>query len=103
VGEPVEAKQEETTPQAATRGPVGKWRHRVNYGEVVDLEFLADGTIRGGADNGRWQQSDTRLVLRWKDEQAPNGFWIDTVVLEASGKSYIGRNQRGAVIQGLQP
>ncbi|MHB8973330.1 MAG: arabinan endo-1,5-alpha-L-arabinosidase [Pirellulaceae bacterium] len=87
----------------AGSGPAGKWRHRVNYGEVVNLEFLADGTIRGGADGGLWQQAGERLVLRWKNEQAPGGFWIDAVVLEADGKSYIGRNQRGAVIQGLRP
>jgi arabinan endo-1,5-alpha-L-arabinosidase len=103
VGEPLAGKQDGPAAQAVARGPVGKWRHRVNYGEAVDLEFLADGTIRGGADNGQWQQSGERLVLRWKDAQAPNGFWIDNVVLEAGGKSYIGRNQHGTVIQGLQP
>ncbi|MHB8861073.1 MAG: arabinan endo-1,5-alpha-L-arabinosidase [Pirellulaceae bacterium] len=102
VGEPWRGTPEPTA-TAVTHVPSGKWRHRANYGAVVDLDFLADGTIRGGKENGRWEQAAERLVLRWQDDAAPGGFWIDTVVLEASGKSYIGRNQRGAVVQGLRP
>ena len=82
--------------------PAGRWRHRANYGEPTDLEFLADGTIRGGAGNGRWERDNQRLILRWKDEGAPDGCWVDELVLEPSGKSYVGRNQVGAVIQGLR-
>ncbi len=100
VGEPYRGPVSEGS--QASLDAKGIWRHRVNYGDAADLEFVPDGTIAGASGPGRWQQTGNRLELRWPNQQAPGGEWIDSVLLEPDGHSYIGRNQRGAVIQGLR-
>ncbi len=74
----------------------------MNYGEARLVEFLADGTLRGTTNSGRWERQGNQLLLRWPHADAPDGCWVDTLVLEPHGRSYIGRNQRGSVIQGVR-
>ncbi|MCU0959672.1 MAG: arabinan endo-1,5-alpha-L-arabinosidase [Pirellulaceae bacterium] len=102
VGEPVGGAGAEPSAETDAGEPTGAWEHRVNYGEARLVEFLADGTLRGTTNSGRWERQGNQLLLRWPHADAPDGCWVDTLVLEPHGRSYIGRNQRGSVIQGVR-
>lgn len=94
VGQPVSA-----APAPKTRpAPVGTWRHWVDYANPQTIELLADHTVRGG--KGRWARDGRNVVLRWPSAEAPGGAWLDRVILEPPGRSYVGRNQNGQVIFG---
>ena len=108
VGRPI---SEDTTFEATGAGRptrprrrdlVGGWRHWADFGRPIDLEFLDDGTVRGGRDNGRWTLDASGLVLSWKDADAPGGFWLDRLIVEPHATCYTGRNQRGTVVYGLK-
>lgn len=82
---------------------VGIWRHSVDYGESEEIRFDSNGQIRSDQLAGRWLYNSQRLTLRWSDPEAPGGQWVDNVVVEPGGRSYIGRNQSGAIIRGVRP
>jgi serine/threonine protein kinase len=86
---------------------VGRWRHSVNAPDAsqVGIIILApDGSIHddGDALRGTWWLQGSTLTLRWPNEQAPGGAWIDDVELSPDRKRYDGTNQIGYAIHGLK-
>ena len=61
-----------------------------------------DGVIAAAERSGSWQQNGASLVLRWKDARSTSANVEDHVILEADGRSYVGRNSRGEVVFGLR-
>jgi arabinan endo-1,5-alpha-L-arabinosidase len=93
--------------------PIGVWRHSVDYlEEETDrtIELREDGAIysvlRPDVEIifrlGRWEIEENLLKLRWPSSDAPDGEWIDIVILESDRASYIGRNQFGQIIRGVR-
>ncbi|MEC9094140.1 MAG: arabinan endo-1,5-alpha-L-arabinosidase [Planctomycetota bacterium] len=79
---------------------VGRWKHMVDQRDQYDIFFEPNGFITGVKGEAQWTVSGDQLELRWKDRNAPGGFWIDRVQLSKNGSSYSGRNQNGTLIEG---
>ena len=87
----------------AKSGLVGSWAHRVDYGQAGRIELRGDGVIAdAGVKKGSWTLNGSTLTLTWPDTRAPRGAWIDRLFLEPTGRSYVGRNQNGQIIQGTK-
>lgn len=79
----------------------GAWRLRVDYrGEGRPLKLLPGGRIDEPGGSATWRLEGRALELRWPDEGAPGGAWIDRVLVAPGGRTFVGRNQRGHVIHG---
>ena len=89
--------------EIAAKDLVGPWRHSVDYGPSGQLRLEANGGIVSDRHAGRWSLDGARLTLRWTDPHAPGSEWVDNVWVEPGGRSYIGRNQGGAIIRGVRP
>jgi len=82
---------------------VGTWEHSVNFGSLGELRLLANGRISDADSPNTWTVADGRLTLRWANAEAPGGAWVDECHVSADGRTYVGRNQGGALIRGTRP
>ena len=64
------------------------------------LELLSDSTTN--RENGTWSMSKQGLVHRFPNAVAPGGQWINTCVLEDSGKTFLGTDQSGGTQRGTR-
>jgi arabinan endo-1,5-alpha-L-arabinosidase len=101
VGEPLDGPAA-AEPGRLRRSVVGRWRHSVDYGRPGMLELRGDGRVVTEGGGGTWTVSDDRLTLRFPSAEAPSGAWLDRLMVELDGQSYIGRNQNGQVIRGVR-
>lgn len=99
-GWPVVAEGPASNTKADSISVVGRWKHVVNGRDRYDIFFEPTGEITGTKGRADWELRNHRLKMIWHDPQAPDGKWIDEVVLSADGKSYSGRNQNGTTIRG---
>lgn len=81
---------------------VGKWAHQADFGNVDEVEFLRDGTIRAGRRNGFWELAGTDLTLKWPKGDGTNDAWLDKLSLHYGNNYYVGRNAQGLVIRGYR-
>ena len=81
---------------------VGPWTHVVNEKDTYRIFFEVSGEISGTAGESYWQLEGRKLTLKWLDPQAPNGAWVDEVILSPNAKTYYGKNQNGVVIEGTK-
>jgi beta-xylosidase len=88
----------ETT--AKTSPLVGRWEHVVNSKDRYDIFLEANGLVTGVAGEAAWEQTGNRVQMRWRDPQAPGGFWVDQVTFDPDHQQYSGENQRGVTIRG---
>jgi arabinan endo-1,5-alpha-L-arabinosidase len=97
-GEPIETLGAKK--KSAEADMAGRWRHSVDYGKGAVIRLRADGRAVGSAD-GRWSFEGGVLRIEWprSEDGAP---WVDECDVAADGRSYIGRNQAGAVIRGVR-
>jgi hypothetical protein len=84
------------------RSIVGKWTYSINYIDslVERIELLPRGMLRGEEFQGSWSLRGNRLFLRWKDPQAAGGIQLDELVVEATGKTFSGRDGDHDLIRG---
>ena len=97
-GEPIEtlgAKKKLTAADMA-----GQWSHSVDYGKGSVIRLRADGRAVGNTE-GRWSLDDGMLCIEWP-RSGGGAPWVDECHVAADGRSYIGRNQAGAVIRGVR-
>ena len=99
VGEPLTAPSQTSNP-LGTLPLVGRWDHSVDNRDHYDIFFESTGEITGTRGEASWELNRNDLLMKWKDERAPNGYWIDKVKLAADGRSYSGVNQTGRKIHG---
>lgn len=82
---------------------VSRWVHVVNRRGRNQFDFASDGRIIAADGAGRtWEINGRTLILRAPDRKAPGGAWVDKCQIAADGKSYRGRNQDKAEIQGTR-
>ncbi|QDU19530.1 serine/threonine-protein kinase [Urbifossiella limnaea] len=84
---------------------VGVWLHQVVDGTPVPITLRADATsIIGRATDpmgqGSWSFDGKTLIMRWPDETAPGGEWVDTCQLSEDRSSYSGTNQINIPVSG---
>ena len=82
--------------------PIGRWDHTVNDRDRYDIFFEPTGEITGTKGPAFWELAGRDLLMKWKDPQAPGGFWIDRVRLSPEERTYSGGNQQGTRITGQQ-
>lgn len=99
VGEPVTTSGKKTAPLGIPP-LVGRWDHSVDDRDHYDIFFEATGEITGTKGEAHWELKGSELLMKWKDPNAPNGFWVDRVKLADNGRSYAGGNQTGSRIKG---
>lgn len=97
----------EPPPKAAPKEPyvVASWAHQVNHkGDVRRSTFklYSNGRINNPNGRGSWSITGNVIVFTWPDAEAPGGAWKDVCTLSADAKSYVGKNQLGAVIKGVR-
>jgi arabinan endo-1,5-alpha-L-arabinosidase len=102
VGEPIASPLPPAQTRPHTTDVLGIWSHSVDYGAEEYLELQSGGNISAAARPARWSLKDNLLTLQWPRPGHPEG-WLDTCIVAPDGKSYIGRNQSGAVIRGVRP
>ncbi|MBN1851070.1 MAG: arabinan endo-1,5-alpha-L-arabinosidase, partial [Pirellulales bacterium] len=104
-GEPIALTHDKPTVEITEKTILGTWRHSMDYNEgdarLITLE--PGGTIRNASEGSSWKLNGNRLQFRWQDSYAPDGEWIEEVLIEPAGTSYIGRNQTYQVIRGRRP
>lgn len=93
VGEPLKNEFE-------AKANLGKVFHHVNYDkDGVNLFFQNDNTVVGASDaKVTYKINNNALTITWKKN---NQIFIDKCYLSDDGKSYVGRNQFGAIIRGV--
>ncbi|AQQ08299.1 Intracellular endo-alpha-(1-_5)-L-arabinanase [Sedimentisphaera cyanobacteriorum] len=98
VGEPLSEDNPKTTEQASPSPDdiIGSWRLSINYGAQKIYDFLPDGRIANHPKAG-WKLSGNIIMINWPESNA-----ADRCVVEMSKDSFIGRNQYGDVIRGIQ-
>ena len=89
-------------PNAKPPSAAGKWTQWVDYASEKTITLGPDGTIAAGGHDGSWQHNSASLVLQWKAAQSGSPNLESRAILEADGRSYVGRNSRGEVIFGLR-
>lgn len=102
VGEPIDLYGETPDMTPFEGCPAATWRHTVDYRHPSTIRLETDGTISRAGGRAKWTQDGDMLELSWPSDEAPGGFWRDRVLIEPSGNSYIGRNQRGHIIRGIR-
>jgi arabinan endo-1,5-alpha-L-arabinosidase len=78
---------------------VGSWRISMDYGQERIVDLIPGGRI-ANQRHASWSVSENRITMTWPDDD--DATWIDRCIIEPSGKSFIGRNQLGAVIRGVK-
>src|SRR5262249_48658065 len=79
---------------------VATWRH-IPWGlPTVIHELFSNGRIDSPTSDNTWSRTGNTLTLRWKDAQAPGGFWVDTCQVSADGRTYTGKNQMNRPVRG---
>jgi arabinan endo-1,5-alpha-L-arabinosidase len=93
VGEPLSS-------NSSVKGKINKVFHHVDYDKNgVNLFFQKDNTVVGASDAiVTYQINNNALTMTWKKN---NQIFIDKCYLSDDGKSYVGRNQFGAIIRGI--
>ena len=93
VGEPLSS-------EFKAKSNLGKVFHNVNYDkDGVTLFFQNDNTVVGASDaKVNYKINNNALTITWKKN---NQIFIDKCYLSDDGKSYVGRNQFGAIIRGM--
>ena len=83
---------------------VSRWVHVVNRRSRNQFDFASDGRIIApdGGDGRTWEINGRTLIIRSRDQKAPGGAWVDKCQISADGKSYSGRSQVKAEIQGTR-
>jgi hypothetical protein len=81
---------------------IGKWQHSSSGSEGWETTFLPNGHIGTPDAAATWTLKGRTLTLRWPQSNAPNGVWVDRCVVSPDGKSYAGKNQKGAAIRGTR-
>jgi hypothetical protein len=76
------------------------WEHRVDGGPAAFHVFYSNGTINNPNGGATWAIRGKKLTMRWPNDQAEGGAWIDRCVLSSNGSSYSGTNQSGNKITG---
>ncbi|QDU40936.1 Intracellular endo-alpha-(1-_5)-L-arabinanase [Maioricimonas rarisocia] len=90
-----------TGPGDRTTSPlVGRWRHVVDGQDEYDIFLEPSGLIGGVPGEARWIREGDSLRLRWRDPNAPGGWWEDRATLDLDAKTYQGSNQNGTPIEG---
>ncbi len=80
---------------------IARWSHQAAGQKAPGTNTLySGGGINDPRGEHRWSYSDGRLVLRWKNPQAPGGYWVDTCLVSPDGLSYAGTNQNKVKITG---
>jgi arabinan endo-1,5-alpha-L-arabinosidase len=79
----------------------GSWRMSNDYGRETIVDLIPRGRI-ANQRRATWSVSGSTLMLTWPGEADAQSTWVDRCVIEPSGKSFIGRNQTGAVIRGTK-
>jgi hypothetical protein len=65
------------------------------------MQLFADGTINGVEKSKQsWSIANGKLLLHWKNPQAPGGVWIDTCQISDDGMTYNGHNQVNGKVAG---
>jgi hypothetical protein len=77
----------------------GIWNLRVANGKSSSIKFLLDGRLNTPSSGDRWFLDGRKLTLRWPNDKAPGGFWIDKLTASADGRSFEGTNQNGLPIR----
>jgi hypothetical protein len=78
---------------------VGVWQHKAGKGEAkITLHF--NGRINDPDGPDTWTLQGSTLILRWPNNNAPGGAWVDTCTVSEDGRSYQGTNQIGFLIIG---
>lgn len=101
VAEPVSGNAFATS-RPTTEGLYGIWRQSLNFGADEYLELWRGGKVNGPVPGPTWSLDGNLLRIRWPNDAAPGGAWIDTCIVAPDAKSYVGRNQRGDLIRGLR-
>ncbi|MBE0536782.1 MAG: arabinan endo-1,5-alpha-L-arabinosidase [Phycisphaerae bacterium] len=99
-GEPIVGAMPEKRAVEA-RELVGTWKHTVDYQGEREISLRAGGRIENAVGEATWALEGNTLFLRWPNAAAPDGVWLDECYVAGDGRSYIGRNQTGAIIRGV--
>lgn len=101
VGEPISARNPVNTVPVhfEAKALEGSWRLSTDYGQERIVDLIGRGRIANHRQ-ASWSVSGGMIMLTWPGEG--NTTWIDRCFLEPSGKSFVGRNQNGAVIRGTK-
>ena len=79
---------------------VGRWQHMVNNQDRYDIFLEPSGEITGTKGKAEWELKGLKLLMKWHDPNAPNGMWIDSVLLDSKSHRYQGQNQLKSPITG---
>jgi arabinan endo-1,5-alpha-L-arabinosidase len=79
---------------ADSSGLVGHWLIQSDFGAPVEVELRADGTVHGHHE-GIWHQERSLLSLELGEHQ------LKGLVVDSSGKYFVGRNMLGAIVRGI--
>ncbi len=64
------------------------------------ITYYANGRLDSPDSADTWSIVNDRLTLRWKNPQAPGGYWIDTCFVNVDAQGYTGANQNKDRING---
>jgi hypothetical protein len=79
---------------------VARWSHQVRDGDPGVIDLYANGRIVHPQSENTWTFEGGILVLRWPNDNALGGAWVDTCPVSPDGKMYSGQNQIGFAISG---
>jgi hypothetical protein len=79
---------------------VGVWRHKPGNNPPGEITLHPNGKINDPNGNDTWTLTGRTLVLRWANNKALGGFWIDFCAVLENGETFRSVNQKGLVITG---
>jgi WD40 repeat protein len=87
-------------PRALTEADlVGVWLHWAGA-DQAEIRLLANGRINDPGGKDTWALKNGKVILRWPDDKAPGGVWIDECTVSEDGTAFTGTNQIGTPISG---
>lgn len=73
---------------------VATYAHRIDKGTEGRHRYYSNGRIDAPDANATWSVRGRTLTLRWYQDGAPGGAWVDVCTLSPDGTTYSGLNQR---------
>lgn len=77
----------------------GFWGIVVANSKMKSIKFFENGHLNHPSGSELWRLDGNQLTLKWPNNKAPGGFWVDKLTADAAGTLFQGSNQNGVPVK----
>lgn len=77
----------------------GFWSLILANSKLVPIRFFRNGHLNSPSGCELWRLDGRQLTLKWPNDKAPGGFWVDKMTASPDGRFFEGKNQNGMSVK----